>query len=310
VLTAGFMYAMGFIKLRSGSLTYWYRAGKGSTKLPLFFCHGLGVGVFSYAPVIAALVKGDPSRCILCIELGHISMRPVETQAGPTELVNSIQNLLRAHDVSKIHLVGHSFGTIVCAWLVRFAPKHLIHRITFLDPVCWLLCKHDIAYNFLYRAATTPGELLMQWFVGQELYIAHTLSRNFHWQDNIVWPEALSCPTTVVLSSEDHIVPSHTINRYLRSWNKRLLRARAPKSPQVQAQSDMGDTRGKISPHLSRDPPVSLGPDVCASSSSLSPSASLDAKVIDIEWLEGCGHAGFLVHREAFGRVMALLHAH
>ena len=71
--------------------------------------------------------------------------------------------------------------------------------------MCFLLCKHDVAYNFLYKRANTAGDLLMQWFVGRELYIAYTLSRRFFWQDNILWPEQLQCPTTVVLSSDDHI---------------------------------------------------------------------------------------------------------
>ena len=64
----------------------------------------------------------------------------------------------------------------------------------------------------------------MQWFVGRELYIAYTLSRRFYWQANILWPEDLQCPTTVVLSSEDHIVPSHSVRMHLTSWEARRRR--------------------------------------------------------------------------------------
>ncbi len=67
----------------------------------------------------------------------------------------------------------------------------------------------------------------MQWFVGRELYIAYTLSRRFWWQSNILWPEMLPAPTTVVLSSEDHIVPSVSVRRFLESWEKRRRREEA-----------------------------------------------------------------------------------
>lgn len=90
---------------------------------------------------------------------------------------------------------------------------HNIH-----DPVCFLLCKHDVAYNFLYKNPASGLELLMQWFVGRELYIAYTLSRRFFWQDNILWPDQLQCPCTVVLSANDQIVPAYAVYRYLTSW--------------------------------------------------------------------------------------------
>ena len=87
-----------------------------------------------------------------------------------------------------VHFIGHSFGSIVCAWVMRIQPE-LACRMTFLDPVCFLLCKHDVAYNFLYKTAETYGELLMQWFVGSELYIAYTLTRRFFWQVCTVCPQ-------------------------------------------------------------------------------------------------------------------------
>jgi pimeloyl-ACP methyl ester carboxylesterase len=102
--------------------------------------------------------------------------------------------------------------------------------MTFIDPVCFLLCSYDVAYNFLYKPATNAQEALMQWFVGRELYIAHTLSRRFWWHDNILWPEQLLCPTTVVLSSEDYIVPADAVRKHLSSWEARR-KVREPDAP-------------------------------------------------------------------------------
>lgn len=46
---------------------------------------------------------------------------------------------------SGAHFIGHSFGTIVLAWLVNKRPD-LVKHATFLDPVCFLLMKPDIRY--------------------------------------------------------------------------------------------------------------------------------------------------------------------
>ena len=50
-----------------------------------------------------------------------------------------IGTLLAAHGClpAGAHFVGHSFGSIVCAWVARFSPN-LACRMTFLDPVCTL----------------------------------------------------------------------------------------------------------------------------------------------------------------------------
>ena len=149
------MAFFGFTKLTSGCLTYWHRpptpAASGSDQPPVVFCHGLGVGVISYITVVQSLVCKGPGRRLIMVELPHISMRPVETQASPRELVASIADMLAAHACLPVgaHFVGHSFGSVVCAWVARQAP-HLACRMTFLDPVCFLLCKHDVVRSCVW----------------------------------------------------------------------------------------------------------------------------------------------------------------
>ena len=112
------MAFFGFTKLTSGCLTYWHRpptpAASGSDQPPVVFCHGLGVGVISYITVVQSLVCKGPGRRLIMVELPHISMRPVETQASPRELVASIADMLGAHACLPVgaHFVGHSFGSV------------------------------------------------------------------------------------------------------------------------------------------------------------------------------------------------------
>jgi len=100
------------------------------------------------------------------------------------------------------------------AWMAKKAPQH-VSSMTFMDPVCFLLIKPDVCYNFMYREPADPTQLLINYFLAKELYIAHSLSRNFFWFQNQLWPEELPCPTLVVLNGRDSIVPAHSVRRYL-----------------------------------------------------------------------------------------------
>ena len=141
----------GFVKHTSGCLTYWHRPGDGGHNdddKPIVFCHGLGIGVLSYATVVAELLANPRQRqvSLFMVELPHIAMRPVEAQASPRELVVCIEDLLHVHRYEQAHFVGHSFGTLVLTWVAKHKLS-MVSRFTFLDPVCFLLCKHDVAYN-------------------------------------------------------------------------------------------------------------------------------------------------------------------
>lgn len=238
--------------------------GKGvadrASELPIVFCHGLGIGNLLYITFIQELVRRAPSRRVLLVELPHISMRPVEVQASPKELVTCILDMLAAHNcMGGVHFVGHSFGSVVLAWVVRQAPS-VCCLLTFMDPVCFLLCKHDVAYNFLYADDKNPEQAMMHWFVARELYIAHTLSRRFWWHDNILFPEQLPCPTAVVLSGADFIVPSHAVRQHLSSFESRRRRQEADGHAPVR-----------------------------------------------VVWLEGVGHAGFLMDPETQAAMVQLI---
>lgn len=46
-----------------------------------------------------------------------------------------------------------------------------------------------VAYNFLYRKPSTGIDILMRYFVGEEIGIATMLQRYFDWSANILWFE-------------------------------------------------------------------------------------------------------------------------
>ena len=99
-------------------------------------------------------------------------------------------------------------------WVVKHRPE-LVHGVVFIDPVVFLLCHPDVAFNFVYRQPTQLSEWAIHLFVSTELSVALTLHRHFVWTDNILWASELASPTLVVLSEQDAIVPAVAVRDYL-----------------------------------------------------------------------------------------------
>lgn len=210
----------GFSLCKSGaSLSYWYRKGsknKPSSTLPIVFCHGLGVGVLPYVQFIMDILKVDPGREVFLINLPNISMQPNTYVHSSETLVHDICKMLQAWSVDSAHFIGHSFGSCVMSYVLKSPEgRKRVAAATFIDPVTFLLCRPDVAYNFMYRRPSTATQLLIKYFLSQELYIAHSLSRHFFWKDCMLWEEQLTAPTNVILSKLDSIVPSERVHGYL-----------------------------------------------------------------------------------------------
>ena len=67
------------------------------------------------------------------------------------------------------------------AWLVKSAPAQYVRACTFLDPVCFLLYKYNVAFNFLYKPPVTPLDCFIKYYVGLELHTSNLLHRHFFW---------------------------------------------------------------------------------------------------------------------------------
>lgn len=218
LVTRMFMASHKFQLCRSGTLWYWHRSGTNSTDakadIPLVFCHGLGVGNFIYMTFINALVTREPNRELFLLDMPHISMSIDENVPSRAQTIACVSDMLAAWAINKAHFVGHSFGSIVVAWMLLLSASHVSHA-TFVDPVCFLLVKPDIAFNFMYREPTKVAELLIWYFVARELHIAHSLGRHFFWHQNLIWPDQINVPCLVALSGQDAIVPAHSVRRYL-----------------------------------------------------------------------------------------------
>lgn len=231
-----FLYFNGFIRhdcKPSSTLSYWirndiksktrqYHNRNGSilnasyeTKPPVFLVYGIGIGVTMYLKVINAIKSKDPDRTIIVLDLPHISLKLVHQIPSYSQTVEAIDNIFKKHKLTSCNWFGHSYGSIVSAWVIKERPKY-VNRITLVDPVCFALWEPDLIRNFLYNAKPIgPIHHLAQYFVARDLLVASTLFRHFWWLQNILFPEDLTCQTHAYFSKYDWIINSKGIQKYL-----------------------------------------------------------------------------------------------
>jgi pimeloyl-ACP methyl ester carboxylesterase len=234
----------GFERGQLGVAKYWIRLDLSSTKQPMLFFHGISTGWIFYLPLILKLAR---SRSIVLVDLDAIMVNSFQFEMPTeTEFVNSVRSILIEHFGKnvKASIVGHSFGSILSAWLLRSYPEMVSH-LTLIDPVSLLLGLPDVAYNFLYKPPTTLLGHLIRIMASRELTVSHMLHRHFWWYNNILWLEDLPLDLNIVvaLAGRDEITNPKTIMEYInicdnsssiKSVSKSPMRLRSKKQRKIE----------------------------------------------------------------------------
>ncbi|KAI0341006.1 alpha/beta-hydrolase [Trametopsis cervina] len=198
-------------------LSYWYRPHRSTTKYPLLFLHGVGIGLWPYTPFITELMQNDPDVGIIAVENYPISMRISPPPLSRTEMLEALHIVLSTHGFDKYVVCGHSYGTVVAAHMLRdpMTSQH-VAGLVLVDPIPFLLHLPSVAYNFVYRVPRTANEWQLWYFASRDPDIARALSRHFFWAENVLWKDDLKEQRVgVVLSGKDQIVDAEEVRRYL-----------------------------------------------------------------------------------------------
>ncbi|KAI0351556.1 alpha/beta-hydrolase [Trametes cingulata] len=198
-------------------LVYWLRPHRSATKDPILFLHGIGIGLWPYVPFFGDLVEADPDVGIIAIENLSISMRISQPPLSRAEMLEALTELLDAHDIPRVVVAAHSYGTVVAAHMLRdpsLGPR--VSAWLLVDPIPFLLHLPSVAYNFVYRPPRTANEWQLWYFASRDPDIARALARHFFWAENILWKEDLhGKEVAVVLCGKDQIVDAAEVRRYL-----------------------------------------------------------------------------------------------
>jgi len=198
-------------------------------ELPIFFIHGIGVGVLPYCRLVEGMRHlRHPPPAIFLLEIPNISMTMSEHFPTSTETVEAITEIL-AHPAGysgidpcwpEARFVGHSYGTIVATWCIKQKPS-LVRGAVLIDPVCFLLFLPTTTRAFVYGVPCSTIEHVIDFFMAKDIYIGSTITRHFWWWENILWveeiPSRLRGSMSVFLSGRDFIVPSRQVLKHLQA---------------------------------------------------------------------------------------------
>ncbi|OBZ69286.1 hypothetical protein A0H81_10886 [Grifola frondosa] len=189
-------------------LVYWYRPHRSTTKHPILFLHGIGIGLWPYVPFLAELAAEDPDVGIIAMENLSMSMRMCSPPPTREALLDAITYVLDTHDFDHVVVAAHSYGTVTAAHMLRDpALSERVSAWLLVDPIPFLLHLPAVAYNFVYRPPRTANEWQLWYFASRDPDIARALARHFFWAQNILWKEDLvGRRVAVILSERDQIV--------------------------------------------------------------------------------------------------------
>ncbi|KAJ7184526.1 hypothetical protein C8R46DRAFT_462335 [Mycena filopes] len=218
---------------------YWYRPPRaGSSKNPILFLHGIGIGLHPYVPLFWELLRADPTQSLVLVELLPVSMRITSPMPSRWATLEAINNILSDLEIDKVTLAAHSYGTFLAAHIVCPPPtdassledpaltlNRKVAALVLIDPIPFLLHLPTVAHNFLYRAPGTrrANEWQLWYFASRDADVARVLGRAFFWEEGCIWRADLQRfsaaeggrRVSVVLGGGDQIVPSAEVRAYL-----------------------------------------------------------------------------------------------
>jgi len=174
-----YFYMKGFKQYKCGGLTYLVYTKKGCTKDPYLFMHGITIGVYWYSSLIDELIK---ERSVFLVVNNGIIISSMNTEIQCQELVVcAVKNILERHDVNKVSLIGHSWGTFWAAWIVRGIP-HRVSHLTMLDPLANFIIFPETTYYICYKPPVTWVDYFVYYFIRNDLAVSNSL-HHLRWYD-------------------------------------------------------------------------------------------------------------------------------
>jgi pimeloyl-ACP methyl ester carboxylesterase len=201
----------------------------GAPRPPLFFLHGVGLGLFPFLPLISRL---PTDRTVVAFEF------PIQSQLEGAALINADRPFptsaaLADYFHSQVHelgadrcdVIGESFGTIVMSFISRHHPQ-LMRRTVYIDPVNLFASfgqlirfGADIDLESIRRcweASPYVGRFISSWFIRGDLFAQYVLKRAITVVEFMEKGKLDHCDALFLIGGKDLAVNSDHTLWYLR----------------------------------------------------------------------------------------------
>lgn len=223
------MRICGFKKYRTknSNIQYFYYNNPKHTET-MVFIHGLGIG---FTPYLSFLLEMKKKMNVIILVLPNISNMDYHVGYGnitEEKLFPScdtwreaFRSILVTHNLEKVSILGHSFGTVILAVLLKdpWINARIKKRI-FVDPVCFI----DECYK-IYRYINDPSDgrggiftALSNFLVYRDVHVRWATQRFLYGPEFYIfdYDSMNNDNNLVVLSKNDNLVPTDTLYKRFR----------------------------------------------------------------------------------------------
>lgn len=209
---------------RSGMTYMYYKNPDPLNTKTVMFIHGLGLGITPYLSYLKELTELGSVIAPILPNLSNMEHHGIFSKLDKDSFFPSYETIrydfkmmLEYHDIDKVDIVSHSFGTIVLGILMKdseLASK--IDKKVFVDPVCFI----DRSFKIL-RYINEPGDTqdgvvnsVFNLLVYNDIYVRYIAQRFLYGPEFWIldYEKLNNNKSLLVLSHKDSMVPSESIH--------------------------------------------------------------------------------------------------
>lgn len=207
----------GFIMHKVGNIVYFYKKVNEDTTANMFI-HGLG---FGSTPYLDFILEMSINQNLIIPILPNISnMEFVVSELTGNNMfpeyetiISNFREIISVHNISKLNISAHSFGTIIASILIQDEEiNKIVGKKILVDPVCFI----EKCYK-IFRYIDNPddrGSTINKIFnevVYNDIYVKYATQRFLCGPKYWIYDYSILNDCLIVLSGKDRIVPSYEI---------------------------------------------------------------------------------------------------
>jgi len=196
------------------------RAAEDNKQPPLFFIHGVGLGLVPYMSWLMNFIA-PLSRTLVLVEAPthshgvHQEYYPTAMQMA-LALERKLRQLSPTNERCACDVIGYSYGSMVAAyWINAFTS---VRRFVLIDPVCFCYF-----YDTYFASEPVLSKWLAlgnvaDWFVKGNIGTQQCVKKTLNHFEQHLYPPSMGSQAMLILSGQDSIVRSSGLSAFAQEY--------------------------------------------------------------------------------------------